>query len=47
MVGKAQPPAYLDTEWTLGQFARRLEPARIRYEEFVNAGRHLWCPPEP
>jgi REP element-mobilizing transposase RayT len=47
MVGKAQPPAYLDTEWTLGQFARRLEPARIRYEGFVNAGRHLWRPPEP
>jgi len=47
MVGKATPPPYLDAEWTLGQFARRLERARILYEDFVDAGRHLWRPPEP
>jgi REP element-mobilizing transposase RayT len=47
MVGEAPAPAYLDTEWTLGQFAQRLERARELYAEFVDAGRELALRPPP
>jgi len=47
MVGDAKPPVYLDTEWTLGQFAGDLEKARILYAEFVAAGRQLPYPLPP
>jgi REP element-mobilizing transposase RayT len=38
MLGKEQPPPFLDVGWTLGQFARRLELAREGYAAFVAAG---------
>lgn len=38
MLGKEQPPPFLDVRWTLGQFARRVELARAAYAEFVAAG---------
>jgi REP element-mobilizing transposase RayT len=47
MVGKTKPPPYLDTQWTLRQFSDHPERARIRYEEFVDAGRRLPYPPKP
>lgn len=38
MLGKEQPPPFLDVRWTLDQFARRIELARQAYAEFVAAG---------
>jgi putative transposase len=38
MLGKVAPPPFLDVEWTLGQFARKLELAREAYTDFVSAG---------
>jgi putative transposase len=39
MLGKVAPPPFLDVEWTLGQFARKLEQARAEYADFVAAGK--------
>ena len=39
MLGKVAPPPFLDVEWTLGQFARKLDQAREEYAEFVAAGK--------
>jgi putative transposase len=44
MVGKAPAPAFLDTEWTLKQFASRVDRARELYAEFVDAGRAVAQP---
>jgi putative transposase len=38
MLGKVAPPPFLDVEWTLGQFARKLDDARQAYADFVAAG---------
>jgi putative transposase len=38
VLGKEQPPPFLDVRWTLGQFARRVELAREYYAEFIAAG---------
>ena len=38
MLGKVAPPPFLDVEWTLGQFARKLELARQAYTDFIAAG---------
>src|SRR5438270_11442085 len=38
MLGKVAPPPFLDVEWTLGQFARKLETARQQYVDFISAG---------
>jgi putative transposase len=38
MLGKETPPPFLDVEWTLGQFARRLDDAREAYARFIAAG---------
>src|SRR5436305_8155101 len=38
MLGKVAPPPYLDVEWALGQFARKLDDAREAYAAFVAAG---------
>jgi REP element-mobilizing transposase RayT len=38
MLGKVAPPPFLDVEWTLGQFARKLEQAREEYVAFIEAG---------
>jgi putative transposase len=46
-LGKVAPPAYLDTEWTLKQFARRLDHARTLYRDFVDAARTADRPPVP
>src|SRR5262245_26048600 len=46
-LGKAMPPAYLDTDWTLKQFSHRLDRARVLYEEFVDAARSSQQPPVP
>jgi REP element-mobilizing transposase RayT len=40
VLGKVQPPAFLDVEWTLSQFARKLELAREWYASFVDAYGH-------
>jgi hypothetical protein len=39
MLGKVAPPPFLDVEWTLGQFARKLDVARQAYADFIAAGR--------
>jgi putative transposase len=39
MLGKVAPPPFLDVEWTLGQFARKLDQAREEYIAFVAAGK--------
>ena len=46
-LGKAAAPAYLDTEWTLKQFAHRLDRARTLYQGFVDAARTADRPPVP
>ena len=38
MLGKVAPPPFLDVEWTLGQFARKLDLAREAYIDFIAAG---------
>ncbi len=38
MLGKVAPPPFLDVEWTLGQFARKLEDARRADADFIAAG---------
>jgi len=38
MLGKVAPPPFLDVEWTLGQFARKLDQAREAYVAFIAAG---------
>jgi len=38
MLGKVAPPPFLDVEWTLGQFDRKLEAARDAYVAFIAAG---------
>ena len=38
VLGKEQPPAFLDVRWTLGQFARRVELAREGYADFIAVG---------
>jgi putative transposase len=38
MLGKVAPPPFLDVEWTLGQFARKLDDARQAYVSFIRAG---------
>jgi putative transposase len=38
MLGKVAPPPFLDVEWTLGQFDRKLERAREEYAKFVEEG---------
>ena len=38
MLGKVAPPPFLDVEWTLGQFARKLDDARRAYADFIAAG---------
>jgi putative transposase len=38
VLGKEQPPPFLDVQWTLGQFARKLELAREGYAAFISAG---------
>jgi REP element-mobilizing transposase RayT len=38
MLGKVAPPPFLDVEWALGQFARKLEQAREEYAAFIAAG---------
>jgi len=38
MLGKVAPPPFLDVEWTLGQFSRKLERAREEYAKFVEEG---------
>jgi REP element-mobilizing transposase RayT len=38
MLGKVAPPPFLDVEWTLGQFNRKLERAREEYAKFVEEG---------
>jgi len=38
VLGKVQPPPFLDVRWTLGQFARRVELAREAYADFIAAG---------
>ena len=38
MLGKVAPPPFLDVEWTLGQFARKLDAARQAYTDFISAG---------
>jgi len=37
VLGKAPPPPYLDVEWTLVQFARKVELARESYASFIDA----------
>ena len=37
VLGKQQPPPFLDVRWTLGQFARRVELAREAYGDFIAA----------
>jgi REP element-mobilizing transposase RayT len=39
MLGKVAPPPFLDVEWALGQFARKLDVARQAYTDFISAGR--------
>ena len=39
MLGKVAPPPFLDVEWTLGQFARKLDQAREEYAAFIAAGK--------
>ena len=38
MLGKVAPPPFLDVQWTLGQFARKIDLAREAYTDFVSAG---------
>jgi putative transposase len=38
MLGKVTPPPFLDVEWTLGQFARKIDRAREEYADFIAAG---------
>jgi putative transposase len=38
MLGKVAAPPFLDVEWTLGQFARKLDLAREAYIDFISAG---------
>jgi putative transposase len=38
MLGKVAPPPFLDVEWTLGQFNRKLERAREEYVTFIEEG---------
>ena len=38
VLGKEQPPPFLDIRWTLVQFARRRELARQAYADFIAAG---------
>lgn len=38
MMGKAPSPAWLETDWLLGQFSRSRQRARQGYEDFVRAG---------
>jgi putative transposase len=35
LVGKGDPPPWLETEWLLSQFGRRKKEARKRYKDFV------------
>ncbi|MFV2032115.1 MAG: transposase [Gammaproteobacteria bacterium] len=37
-IGKAQIPAWLETDWLLGHFGRRRKRARERYIDFVRQG---------
>jgi REP-associated tyrosine transposase len=39
MLGKVAPPPFLDVEWALGQFARKLEQAREEYADFIAVGK--------
>ena len=38
MVGAAEPPPWLNTEWLLGQFGATRGEAMLRYRDFVRAG---------
>ena len=38
MLGKVAPPPFLDVEWTLGQYARKLDDARRAYADLIAAG---------
>jgi len=38
MVGQEPAPAWLETDWVLGQFARERAQAQVRYAEFVRQG---------
>jgi REP-associated tyrosine transposase len=37
MLGKVAPPPFLDVNWTLGQFARKIDQAREAYAAFISA----------
>jgi REP element-mobilizing transposase RayT len=41
MIGRAQPPAWLQTDWLLAQFGDTRDIAILRYAEFVRAGVRL------
>ena len=43
-LGLAERPAWLETDWVLGQFAKTRAVARRRYAEFVAEGRSLPSP---
>lgn len=43
-IGQQVPPAWLDTDWLLGQFATQRSSARRRFREFVMAGQGLPSP---
>jgi putative transposase len=47
VLGKEQPPPFLDTRWTLVQFARRRELARQAYADFIAAGEPRPDPTRP
>ena len=38
MLGKVAPPPFLDVQWTLGQFARKIDLAREAYTDFISVG---------
>jgi REP element-mobilizing transposase RayT len=38
MLGKVAPPPFLDVQWTLGRFARKIDLAREAYTDFISAG---------
>ena len=38
MVGKAETPDWLQTDWLLGQFGKQRQRARDKYRDFVHAG---------